>query len=283
MKWILGLTLVATSTTAHADEPAAGFLGPAREISLSSSASRDAPAFGNIFGSRDIRTAALEIGLVSRRLRKLTLRIGFFGMLELEGEEPSDSFVPLTNSGIDFWRGHYGLSAAVSLDSLAGRWCRGCALEATISGRHESEHYTGSNDGGGGIDFSDRPHIGNFVMVDVAARRRIGRLDLVARLQDKQFVFRDGGGYHNGPGIDLHVRWRRWSRLHLFASGFAEYLLGAAGIPDNYLARAMAGVALPSQVGDIYVFTVADFGHRKGLGVFEREATLGLGVRLAFR
>ena len=49
---------------------------------------------------------------------------------------------------------------------------------------------------------------------------------------------------------------------------------------DAYRVRALIGVALPSELGDILVYGAGDMGHRYGVRGLSEEATLGVGVRL---
>ncbi|MBI5480745.1 MAG: hypothetical protein HY906_17940 [Deltaproteobacteria bacterium] len=119
------------------------------------------------------------------------------------------------------------------------------------------------------------------MMWDLAARVPLGRCDLIARMQHKVFLL-DGGGYKNGPGGDLVVRWRRWRRVHPFTSFFAEYRFALAGIPDAYLVRNLTGIMVPSKADDIQLFLSADVGHRKGLAVCTEERTIGGGIRFTF-
>lgn len=265
-------------------------LGPARAISHSSSASRDTFLLVMQVVPRRLLTAGGDAGIVGVRAAGMSWRLGFQGMLELESEGLVQGFTGTPQGDVNFWRGVYGYSLAWSLDRLAARWLgEGGALEATLSGRHESEHRTASNEGGASPDYGDRPHVGNFVMLDLAARLRLGVVDLVARLQHQLFF--PGSGYTHGPGADLHARWRALGWLHPFVSLFGEYRWGAvdtrpvaagARYPDAWLARLLLGVMIPSPAGDIHVYLAGDIGHRKGLAVFTREATLGAGVRLAF-
>jgi len=257
------------------------FLGPARAISHSSSASRDTALPQLQIGPHRVLTGGADVALLSIAAGGVTWRLGFFGLLELESDGTTTSYLPFPQADIHYWRGHYGYSVAASLDDLARRWCDRCALEATLSARHESEHYTGPNDGGGATDYADRPIIGDFVMVDAAVRRPIGDVDLIARIQER--VFLPGrSSYAQSPGADLDVRWRRWPRLHPFASAFAEWAQGTMGYPDTYLVRGMAGAIVPSGRGDLYLYLSADVGHRKGLAAYTEERTLGGGVRIAF-
>jgi hypothetical protein len=263
------------------------FLGPAREISHSSSASRDTAALAMQFLPRPILSGGGDFGVFCLRWGGMTWRTGFLGMLELESETGTQGFAGTPAGDIRFWRGLWGYSLAYSPDRLAERWLgEGSALEAALSFRHESEHYTGSNEGDAGTDYGDRPHIGNFVMLDLAVRWRAGPVALVGRLQHK-FFLPEASGYSHGPGADLVVRWHLWDYIHPFVSVFGEYLFGAhvapyGRFPDAYLVRGLLGLIVPSAHGDLYVFMSADVGHRKGLAVYTEEATLGGGIRAAF-
>jgi hypothetical protein len=247
-------------------------LGPARAISHSSSASRDTFVLGIVAAPRPVLSGGGELAVVSLAWDDLTLRLGGHGMLELESEGETRSILPFPQGDTRFWRGVWGYSAALSYRD---------AFEVTLTARHESEHYTGSNSGDAGTDYGDVKLVGDLIMVDAAARRSLGPLELSARLQHKQFL-PGRSGYAFGPGADLHVRWRRLPSLHPFGSLFGEYLVGAGRYPGAYLVRALAGVIVPSRHGDLYLFLSGDAGHRKGLAVLTEEATLGLGVRFAF-
>ncbi len=257
--------------------------GAARAIPSSRSASRDAPGFGLTMAPRGVRTAAGEFGFVAFQ-GGLTVRPGFYGFLELEGdEEPGFTLWP--SQQIHFWRGAYALQVAVALEELGHRLCRRCALEATLRFRHESEHYTGANNGGAGIDYSDRPIFGDAIVVDAAAAFRSGDWLFLTRVTN-DFFLPDRSSYGVGPGLDLHLRYTAWRKVHPFVSGYAEYLFGTRrgnlDYPDAYLVRGLLGIAVPNVLGDLMVFASGDVGHRKGLAAYTKEATLGFGVRLAF-
>ena len=272
----------------EADDPgvAVWFLGPAREISHSTSASRDTALLRMLLLPRPVLAGGGDFGVFALRAVGVSWRLGFFGMLELESDQETKSFVGAPQGDIRFWRGLWGYSVACSLDRLAERWLgEGSALEATLSFRHESEHYTGSNDGDEGTNYSDRPHIGNFWMPDLAVRWRVGPVSLIARYQHK--IFMPDMFYTHGPGADLTVRWHLWDYIHPFVSIFGEYLFGAeradvGRVPDAYLVRGLLGIIVPSSYGDLQIFFSADVGHRKGLAVYTEERTIGFGLRFTF-
>ena len=290
-----GLAVAGSASAARADAgstaadhasgaPGGGQFGFPRAITASRSASRDAPVFGLMMAPRGVRTAAAEVGLVAYQGHGLTLRPGFYGLLELEGDEPP-GFTPWPSQQIHFWRGAFGFQAAVAFDDLGRRLCGRCLLEATLRARHESEHYTGSNSGGPSIDYADRPIFGDALVLDLAAAFPRGSWLAITRVMN-DFFLPDRSSYRLGPGVDLHVRYVGWRRIHPFVSGYGECLFGTEraglGYPDAYLVRGLVGVALPGAVGDLMVFASGDVGHRKGLAAYTREATLGFGVRLAF-
>src|SRR6185503_14623379 len=101
-----------------------------------------------------------EFALLSAGWPEHELRLGAQAMLELESEGRTSSYLPFPQSDIRFWRGIWGFSAALSFDGAARRLCARCALEVTLTFRHESEHYTGSNRGDGGTDYSDARLVG---------------------------------------------------------------------------------------------------------------------------
>jgi hypothetical protein len=255
-------------------------LGPARAISHSSSAARDTFVLGIQAAPRPILSGGGEFAVLSLSWDTATLRLGGHGMLELESDGETRSVLPFPRGDTTFWRGVWGYSAALSLDAAARRMGPRGALEVTLTARHESEHFTGGSTEPG--RFEEVRIVGDFLMLDGAARWVTGDLELVGRLQHKQFI-PGRSAYTLAPGADLHLRWRRFARLHPFTSLHAEYLVGNGGFPDAYLVRDLAGAILPSTHGDLYLFVSAEVGHRKGLAVLTEEASLGFGVRFAFQ
>jgi len=270
--------------------------GASGAISHSASASRDTALLGYQLTPYSSLTAGGDLGLFLLDFDVVTFRLGFFGMLELESDRPLDPETDgfnglLPSAGVAFWRGLEGASAAVSLDRLARTWlgARG-ELEAALSFRHESEHFTGSPDGSE-PQYQDVPHIGNFLMPEVAARIPVGPVDLEFRLQVKAFLPQSGVRFYSvGPGADVIVRWRLCEWAQPFSATFAEYLVGMEAswegrsgvVPDNYLVRNLTGVAFPNAVAEIQVFTSFAVGHGKGLLVYREEFLWGGGVRIAF-
>jgi hypothetical protein len=262
------------------------WLGLARRVPRTWSASRDAPALGLMLLPRDVRTAGAELAIATIAGDAVSWRLGFAGLIELESDGETTGFgnVFPTASGTILWRGSYAFYAALALDRAGARLCAGCALEVAAQYRHESQHYTGSNRGDPGMDVVDQPYVGDDVIVDVAASVPRGDWLLAARVV--AFAFLPGrSSYVGGPALDLHLRYRGLDGVQPFVSGYAEKLFGAelAGrrFDDAYLLRALAGVALPSPLGDVMVYVSGDVGNRKGIRGLTEEATLGVGVRLA--
>ncbi len=280
---VLVALAVGGAPAAHADDWS--WLGPPRRVARSWSASRDTPAMNLLVLPRDVRTAGGELALFTSPHASFTLRTGFAGLIELESDGETQGFdlFPRASGGI-LWRGSYAYHVAVALDRVGARLCGGCALEVTGQLRHESQHYTGSNHGGPGMDVRPQPFIGDDVIVDVALARDRGAWRVAARAS--AMVFLPGrSSYAAGAGLDLHARFTGWRRAHPFVSLYGERLdgddLDGRRFPDAYLVRALAGVALPSALGDTMIYLAADAGHRKGIRGLTEEATLGLGIRLA--
>lgn len=296
MRWVAAALVLAAGAAAAAEPPPAArklrlLTGAARAISHALSASRDTALMGLAITPYSVLTAGADVAVVELDLAPVALRFGFFGLIELESDRPfsgrSPDFIPRENSA--FWRAHGGYSTALDLVELGPRLLgAGGKLEATLSLRHESEHFTGSPSGDT-PRFQDYPHIGNFVMADVAARIPAGPLDVELRLQTK--VFLGGRSYQVGPGADAIVRWRLSDRVQPFSALFGEVLVGAdtvledgraARVPDDWMVRNLTGVLLPGRLGDVQVFSAVEIGHGKGLNVFKKELRWGGGVRLAF-
>ena len=276
----LGL-VAALATPAVADVT---WLGLPRRVSRTSSASRDTPALGLMVLPRDVRTAGGELAIATIRGPTRSWRLGFAGLLELESDGETTGLGNLfpKATGAILWRGAYAYYAALALDAAGARLCDGCALELTAQYRHESQHYTGSNAGDAGMDVTAEPFVGDAVIVDGAVGVPRGRWLVTARALG--FAFLPGrSSYRGGPALDLHLRWRRGG-AQPFVSGYAEQLygttLGGRRFADAYLVRALVGVALHSDLGDVMLYLAADAGNRKGIRGLTEEATLGFGVRL---
>jgi hypothetical protein len=281
---IVALALAAVPTAARADD-AWSWLGPARRIARGWSASRDTPALALTILPRDVRTAGGELAFFTLPRRSLTLRFGFAGLIELESDGATTGFDVFPRaSGAILWRGSYAWVVAASLDRLGARMCTGCALEVAGQFRHESQHYTGSNHGDPGMDVTDQPFVGDDVIVDVALVRDRGGWRTAARLTGMLYL-PERSSYAGGAALDLHARWTGHRRAQPFVSAYVEYQRGddlrGRAFPDSYLVRGLAGVALPSALGDTMLYLAADVGHRKGIRGLTEEATLGVGVRLA--
>lgn len=287
----LALTCVA-GPRARADDdsepPKFEWLSPAREISRSWSASRDAPVLTMTVLPRPVLMGGGELALATQRWPGLTLRSGFGGFVELEFDGETDGFhfgpVPGSSTGQILWRGAYAFYAAVAPTKLGPRICQGCALEATLQYRHESQHYTGSNHGGVGDDVTEQPYVGDDVIVDVAFSQRVGDFYFAERAIGMWFL-PERSSYAAGVGADLHARFIAGKWVHPFTSLYGEYLFGddlsGRVYPDAYRLRGLLGVALPSNLGDVLVFGFGDVGHRYGVRILTEEATMGVGVRLA--
>lgn len=265
--------------------------GASREINHAHSASRDTGAMGWALTPYSVLSAGADVAILKWKLAPVSLRFGFFGLLELESDRPYEGdakdFIPRENSA--FWRAHGGYSVAASFE----RWARQTlgergAFEVCLSLRHESEHFTGSTSGDE-PKYGDLPMIGNFLMADAGVRLPLGDFDLELRLQTKLWL--GERAYSVGPGGDAILRWNFTEWLVPFSATFAEYLFGRQTIwddgrnvqvPDNYLVRNLTGVAFPGTVGEIQVFNALEIGHGKGFNVYHEQVRWGFGVRLAF-
>lgn len=294
------VTVPVAPVAARADEPlrdvqneALEILpGASREISHAMSASRDTALMGWALTPYSVLTAGADVGILKLNESPVAIRLGFFGMLELESDRPfagnpQGDFIPRENSA--YWRAVGGYSGAVAFERFAKRHLgqRG-AFEMTLSLRHESEHFTGSTSGDP-PRFQEYPHIGNLILYDIAVRVPMGRFDFELRLQSK--VFLGQRNYVVGPGGDVIVRWHLSKWLEPFSSTFAEYLVGKVNtfddgrtgrVPDDSMVRNLTGFIFPGRVGDIQIFNAIEVGNGKGLNVYKRELRWGGGIRLAF-
>jgi len=263
------------------------WLGPAREISRGWSASRDTEAMTMSIAPRPVLVAGGQFALATFASRAWALRFGFAGMFELETDGTTDRFhsglAPGASTGMMLWRGAYAYHVAVAPRQWGREVCESCRMEGALGYRHESQHYTGSNSGGDGLDVSDQPYVGDDVIADAALGHWLGEWYFAERLTGMWYLPKRSS-YDFAGAVDLHVRFTRLPYAHPFCSLYAEYrkgdeLLGRV-FPDAYRFRALLGAALPSALGDIWVYGSGDVGNRYGIRILTREATLGLGIRL---
>lgn len=263
--------------------------GESRVISHSMSASRDTALMGYQVLPRVVLTTGADFAVFGFLFSGLDLRVGMFGMIEVQTTEPEPLNFLTVPSGPYLWRGLLGYSVSLAPEELATRWLgnRG-ALEVALSFRHESEHYTGS-----GEDLEQEyrhiPNIGDFLLLDLSMRKAIGPLDIEARVQNKFFLSSaNHKPYSFGPGGDLIFRLRLPTWAHPFLSIFSEYLFADSlerdgevfEVPDNYLVRALLGVVFPGRVADLQIFLATSVGHGKGLLSDQEEFRLGWGIRI---
>jgi len=267
--------------------PSLTWLSPPRAISRTWSASRDTPVMDLIMLPRPVAKVGGDLALMTLQWPAWTLRGGFAAFFELEGDAETDGVTDYglpTGSGKLLWRGSAAFFASMAFDALGRRLCAGCAVEATLQFRHESQHYTGGNSGGGDEDVSDQPYVGNDLILDLASSQQVGDFYFAQRLIGMWFV-PEHSSYQGGAGVDLHMRWTRWQLAHPLLSLYGEYLVGdethGRHYPNAYRARALVGLGLPSDFGDIIAYGFGDVGHRYGVRILTEEATLGVGVRLA--
>jgi len=263
--------------------------GDAREVSHSSSASRDTAAVEAIVAPRFSVTLGSELGLVAWRESGLTLRVGALALFGLESRTRSKRLLPAPGGDSDLWRGILGYELALSFDRVA-RLALGehGGLEVALGYYHESDHHTASNDPvtpGLGPDHPDlrgRPQIGNSLSADFASRIQAGSLELILRHQSKLFVNGTATAstpFQAGTAQELVLQLHQAVRgVTPFWSGAAEVLLakGRAATRDF---RTLLGVSLPGVRGELRLYASFDAGAEKGLLITEQQTALGAGFR----
>lgn len=263
--------------------------GDAREISRSSSASRDTAAFEAIVAPRFSVTLGTELGLLAWRPSGVALRAGVLALFGLESREKSRQLLPAPGGDSDLWRGILAYELSLSLERLAASTLgEHGALEVALGYYHESDHHTASNApvGSGTLpdhpDLRGRPQIGNFLAADLALRCGLGPLELLLRHQSKLFV--NGGAssvspFRGGTGDEFVLQMHGLvSGVTPFWSTAAEVLIAKERAPARYF-RSLLGLSLPGRVGELRLYASYDAGAQKGLLIPEREHALGAGFR----
>lgn len=291
------VTLVAvialTATAAHATDGRcrrpmefAFMPGDSRVISHRESASRDTALIAYEVIPRVAVTTGGDFAFFGFRFAPVELRIGMFGMFEFSTVDPARANFLTVPAGPYVWRGLLGYSMSLSLRQLSAILLSpGDAIEVSAAFRHESEH---TIDGGGENQsrFEGVPHIGDFILLDLALRKGLGPFGIEVRVQNK-FFLPTYDNYAFGPGGDLIFKWRALPMLHPFVSVFGEYLFpkdranSEIPVPDNYLVRWLAGIILPGTSADVQLYFSAEYGYEKGILALEKGFRYGWGIRVA--
>ena len=252
--------------------------GDAREVTHRDSASTDTALIAYEVAPRVSVTTGGDIGFFLFEFGLMSLRIGLFGMFELSTLNPDRLNFLTVPSGPYLWRGLLGYSLALSFDDV-GRRLLGLdgALEIALSFRHESEHVTHLS-GFNASAYDGAPHIGDFLMLDIAARKVAGAFVIKARIQQKVFL-PTYDNYVVGPGGDLVCQWWALPWFHPFVSVFGEYLFGK-NAPDAFIVRSLMGAIFPGRRADVQVYFVLAYGHDKGVLVLEKGLRYGYGIRV---
>ncbi len=261
--------------------------GNAREISRSTSASRDTPVLEGAYGPASQSSVGLEFGTVRLHREGISVRLGVHFLVALENHDKGVlAGMPFVASQL--WRGVWGSSLAFTSRSLSRRWFgpRG-AFEVTTVFGHENAHadadFRDTHPG-----FSDAPRRGdilhggegNYFQHDLAVRLAPrDSLDLVLRVQDRIYVT---GQLRHAPGLDAQLTWRLVPEIQPMIAVFAERLFvnpGENAAQNGGFARVMLGALLPGKLGVVTPFLSLDGGNGKGFLVNERELRGSFGLR----
>jgi hypothetical protein len=292
------LLCAAGAKQARADDGTTFLPGNTREIDRNASASRDAPVLGLTFAPRVEAKAAADFAFVKIAAGGVALRPGFAGFFDLEHAAPGLSGplpLPGEGNGVMLWRGHFEFSFMLSAEQLALDWLgpQG-AIETGVTVGHESDHVTGGS-------FNDAPQPGdivsggggNFVLYELAVRKRAERWTLWARIQDRAYWL---GPLSHAPGAEVGVRFHLWPHVEPLTSIFSEGLIvdhrvdqaSSAAQAEQLLAARdggffgwLLGIGMPGAFGQLIPYTAIDVGNGKGLLINRREIDLSIGVRLA--
>ncbi|HEY3669277.1 MAG TPA: hypothetical protein VGL19_24935 [Polyangiaceae bacterium] len=271
--------------------PSAGVVwlpGDAREVSRSSSASRDTAALEAIVAPRFSVTLGMELGLVAWRTPEVTLRAGTLALFGLESRTRSKRLFPAPGGDSNLWRGILAYEVALSFDRVAAQLGQHGGLEVTLGYYHESDHHTASNDPVTPSSLADhpdlrgRPQIGNFVALDFASRFELCGVETILRHQSKLFVngaATPSAPFRTGMSDELTLQIHQLLRgVTPFWSTLAEALSAQGRAPARSL-RTLLGVALPGSSGELRLYASFDLGAERGLLVTEQQTALGAGFR----
>ncbi len=255
--------------------------GNSHTISNTLSASRDTACMSYQVLPRVVSTFGSDFAFFGIRFNTVELRVGMFGMLELETLKEQPLNFLTVPSGPYLWRGLLGYSVLLSFHRLANKmFGENGGFEIGLLFRHESEHYTAPFDIEGS-DIEDMPpNIGDFFIFDIGIRLPIRKLELDIRLQNKFFL--PYSTYSFGPGFDIVLRYKVLKQMHLFTSVFGEYLFRKdRQEQENYLIRSIGGIVIPGKIAELQIFAAVSTGYGKGLLSYIKENSFGWGIRVS--
>ena len=286
---VLCLLLAAGSARAAGLDRVSWLPGEAREVSRSSSASRDTAAVEAIVAPRFSVTLGSEFALVAWQTSDFTLRGGVLALFGLESRTRSKRLFPAPGGDSNLWRGILGYEIAASFDRIASEALgKHGALELSVGYYHESDHHTASNEliAVDAIpdhpDLRGRPEIGNYLSADFASRFALGPLMVILRQQAKLFVngaatpalpFRAG----TSTEVTLQLHQALGAAIPFLATAGEE--LFATERPSVRNVRSQLGVALPGLSGELRLYASYDAGAERGLLITEQQHTFGGGFR----
>ena len=86
----------------------------------------------------------------------------------------------------------------------------------------------------------------------------------------------------NEPSVDVTLRWRRWASWNPLISVHGDALFPLdQSARIGYFARAILGVAIRGQAGELIPFLSADIGNGQGMLINQHEIRFSAGVRYA--
>ena len=293
----LALLLAVSSSLSPARANADWLAGSSRAISITDSASPDAPVTSYAYGPRAQGSLGGDLALYRMHTPALTFRLGGSALVAFE-----DATRRAVLPG-ETMRTAFELSAAWELRKYAAHTLGdGKTFELTLAlGRHSAlpmTHFT----------LGDRYHAndvpfgagGNYLSADLALRTRLAFwLTQSSRLGFRAFsnAFPNLVGAHEASdhvadGLHEGAQYQAWFELGLrwhatdWAQPIARWYFDAIAPHDDsakplVLARFLFGVALPGTSFELTPYNAVEAGHGQGILVNRTELRWSFGVRLS--
>jgi hypothetical protein len=283
-----------------AARPRTGLPRESRAIPDDMSASRDAPVLEYAYGPRAQLSLGHELGLLATR-RDVSLHLALSALGAFENAEshsplPDELARLLTRLtftvSLDRWsRAALGDAGALELGLGLGleraRELRSAESDRTVPDAQPGDIPFGGGGAWLGFDGAVRASPAPGWLLSIRLLERVfwnaWPLMVGARAESDAVASALGDGLAHAPSIDATLRWLATPGLQPLASVFAEGLFPHDRSADaSYVARALLGVGLPGELGEVIPFLSVDIGSGKGLLVNRHELRLSLGVRHVF-
>jgi len=235
-----------------------------------------------------VSKGGIEFALTEFKNKLGIMRLSFMGIIELESNENGTPAFFDAEHNVALWRGHYGYGVSQTLDDLSPTlFDKPSQCELYIGWRHESDHFTGSEEGDHEPRFWQTPNIGDWFQFEEALRTPYKNIRNDIRLIQKYYIPVEGNrAYNFSLAMDFILEYKPYKKFHPYSSTYVEYLNGNewevagidAGVPDAKYFYQHFGVSIKGKYLRLKLYTLISSGNGKGKLMFEKSGQWGWGI-----